>query len=96
MRSDLTLSAEQRIRDELALQRRLGVARRTASALMPSLQRTAFTAPQAPVGFPVTETAGSLTRGSPLGVVARVDARRLRLGGVDEATTDARVLGGKT
>ena len=40
MRSDTILSLEQRIRDELLLQRRLGSSRRTASAHMPPLQRT--------------------------------------------------------
>jgi hypothetical protein len=36
----ITLSIEQLVRDELALQRRLGACRRAASALMPTLQRT--------------------------------------------------------
>lgn len=40
MRSDIVLSRQQRIRDELLLQRRLGSARRAASALLPALQRT--------------------------------------------------------
>jgi hypothetical protein len=40
MRSDTILSLEQRIRDELLLQRRLGSSRRTASAHMPPLQLT--------------------------------------------------------
>ena len=42
MRSDTILSLEQRIRDELLLQRRLASSRRTASALMPPLQRTSL------------------------------------------------------
>ena len=40
MRPRITLSIEQLVRDELALQRRLGACRRAASALMPTLQRT--------------------------------------------------------
>ena len=44
MRSDNTLSLEQRVRDELLLQRRLGKSRRAASALMPHLQRTGLPA----------------------------------------------------
>jgi len=40
MRSDLILTLDRRIRDELAPQRRLGVARRTASASLPRLKRT--------------------------------------------------------
>jgi hypothetical protein len=39
-RSGTILSLDQRIRDELLLQRRLGSSRRTASAHMPPLQRT--------------------------------------------------------
>jgi hypothetical protein len=44
MRSDITLSREKRIRDELLLQRRLGKSRRAASALLPTLQRTGLKA----------------------------------------------------
>jgi hypothetical protein len=44
MRSDVILSREQKIRDELLLQRRLGRSRRAASALLPSVQRTALKA----------------------------------------------------
>jgi len=40
MRPRIILSIEQLVRDELALQRRLGACRRAASALMPTLQRT--------------------------------------------------------
>jgi hypothetical protein len=40
MQPRITLSVEQVVRDELALQRRLGACRRAASALMPTLQRT--------------------------------------------------------
>jgi len=48
MRSDHDLSREKYVRDELALQRRLGAARRVASTLMPTLRRT---------GVPVKPTA---------------------------------------
>jgi len=40
MRSDHHISREKHVRDELALQRRLGAARRAASTLMPPLRRT--------------------------------------------------------
>jgi len=40
MRSDHHISREKHVRDELALQRRLGAARRAASTLMPTLRRT--------------------------------------------------------
>ena len=40
MRPRIILSTEQLVRDELALQRRLGDHRRAASALMPPLRRT--------------------------------------------------------
>ena len=40
MRSDHDISHEKHVRDELALQRRLGAARRAASTLMPTLRRT--------------------------------------------------------
>jgi len=40
MRSDHDISREKHVRDELALQRRLGAARRAASTLMPTLRRT--------------------------------------------------------
>jgi hypothetical protein len=36
----ITLSIEQLVRDELALQRQLGACRRAASVLMPTLRRT--------------------------------------------------------
>jgi hypothetical protein len=41
MRSDYHISREKHVRDEVALQRQLGAARRAASALMPTLRRTA-------------------------------------------------------
>jgi hypothetical protein len=41
MRSDIALSHEQKIRDELLLQRRLSKSRRAASALLPTVQRRA-------------------------------------------------------
>lgn len=46
MRSDKTntTSLEQRVRDELLSQRRLGRSRRAASQLMPRLQRTGLPA----------------------------------------------------
>jgi hypothetical protein len=44
MRSHIALSREQKIRDELLLQRRLGKSRRAASALLPSVQRTGLKA----------------------------------------------------
>ena len=40
MRSQIILSLEQFVREELVLQRRLGACRRAASALMPTLRRT--------------------------------------------------------
>ena len=40
MRSDHDMSREKHVRDELALQRRLGAARRAASTRMPTLRRT--------------------------------------------------------
>ena len=40
MRSDFHISREKLVRDELALQRRLGAARRAASTLMPTVHRT--------------------------------------------------------
>jgi len=40
MQPRIILSIEQLVRDELALQRRLGACRRAASALMPTLRRT--------------------------------------------------------
>jgi hypothetical protein len=43
MRSDFHILREKHVRDELALQRRLGAARRAASTLMPSLRRTGLT-----------------------------------------------------
>jgi hypothetical protein len=44
MRSDIALSHEQKIRDELLLQRRLSKSRRAASALLPTVQRTGLKA----------------------------------------------------
>ena len=44
MRSDIALSREQRIRDELLLQRRLSKSRRVASALMPTVHRSGLKA----------------------------------------------------
>jgi hypothetical protein len=40
MRSDYHILREKHVRDELALQRRLGAARRAASTFMPTLRRT--------------------------------------------------------
>jgi hypothetical protein len=42
LRSDLILSLQQLVRDELALLRRLGIDRRKASILLPVLRRTAL------------------------------------------------------
>ena len=42
MQPRITLSIEQIVRDELALQRQLGACRRAASVLMPTLRRTAM------------------------------------------------------
>jgi len=40
MHSDVHISRDKLVRDELALQRRLDAARRAASTLMPTLRRT--------------------------------------------------------
>ena len=47
MRSDDYVLREKHVRDELALQRRLGAARRAASTFMPTLRRTGLTAKRA-------------------------------------------------
>ncbi|MBV8191145.1 MAG: hypothetical protein JOY64_28085 [Alphaproteobacteria bacterium] len=44
MRSDIALTRDQKIRDELLLQRRLSRSRRAASTLLPAVQRTGLKA----------------------------------------------------
>jgi hypothetical protein len=44
MRSDIVLSQEKKIREEVLLQRRLSQSRRAASALMPTMRRTGLKA----------------------------------------------------
>jgi hypothetical protein len=52
MRPQIILSLEQLVRNELALQRRLGACRRAASALMPILRRTGIDKMRPPMPTP--------------------------------------------
>ena len=60
MRSDDYILRDRHVRDELALQRRLGAARRAASTFMPTLRRTGLTVKPA-TGAPMGRQAGQFT-----------------------------------